>query len=353
MTPTNPTPVLLVNDRLGGQCQHSGIHQLARYLGSQGGVRTIETPDTGLRRWVGKAWSVLRRGPIRNQSQSFTELHALLALVGRHPTAVHFLVGENHSHFLAEARSKHRIFATVHMPPTYQVPPLPRTGQVDTLILLSSNGKDRYRGAWGARRTVVVRHGVDTEFFRPDAREQTTETSILIVGRFLRDFPLTAATVVALAARHRDWRFDFVVTQETWFGPDLATVRVLPGARWFDRVDDASLRQRYQRALCLLSPFLDCTANNAVVESLASGLPIVTTDRGGVRDYGAGSVYPLPEAATPEALAELCERYAAERGFRDRIGAACRSFALQELAWPVIAQQHLALYSDQSTPVEN
>ena len=72
MTPTNPTPVLLVNDRLGGQCQHSGIHQLARYLGSQGGVRTIETPDTGLRRWVGKAWSVLRRGPIRNQSQSFT-----------------------------------------------------------------------------------------------------------------------------------------------------------------------------------------------------------------------------------------------------------------------------------------
>ena len=151
--------------------------------------------------------------------------------------------------------------------------------------------------------------------------------------------------MLLLAARHPAWRFDFVIPAAAWNSPDLAAVRALPGARWHDRIDDEALRDLYRNATCHLTPFKDCTANNAIVESLACGVPIVTTDRGGVRDYGAGTVYPLAAEPTAEALAELCERYATAPTVRAAVAAASRAFAVKTLAWPVIARRHLALYA--------
>jgi glycosyltransferase involved in cell wall biosynthesis len=345
MTPDSPR-YLLMADRLGGQCRYSGIHQLARFLRTERSVRIIDTPDTRLRRFAGKAWSVLRRWPVRNQSQAFTELEAACALAVSPLAAVHFLVGENHDPYLSLPPGKQPVIATLHIPSSARETPPPRTGRVHTLVLLAAREQDFFAGAWGARRTVVIPHGVDTDFFHPGAGPDPARPSVLIVGRFLRDFPLTAATVVLLAGRHPDWRFDFVVPEAAWRSPDLAAVRALPGARWHDRVDDETLRRLYQESACHLSPFVDCTANNALVESLACGLPVVTTDRGGVRDYGAGTVYPLAFERSAPALAALCERYAAEPAWRAAIATACRTFAVESLAWPVIAHRYLGLYAD-------
>lgn len=348
LRPRRAPRTLLVADRLGGQCARSGIHQLARFLSGARDVRILDTPDTRPRRWAGKAWSLLRRGPARNQSVAFTELAAACALAPASFSAVHFLVGENHLAHLTPATTGRRpVIATLHMPASVLAAPPPRSGCVHTLVLLAARDAAFFAGAWGARRTVVIPHGVDVDFFHPGAGPERppARPSILIVGRFLRDFPLTAATVVDLAAAHPGWRFDFVVPAEAWHGAELAAVRALPGARWHDRVDDDTLRRLYQNAACHLTPFRDCTANNALVESLACGLPVVTTDRGGVRDYGAGTVYPLAADHSAAALASLCERYVAEPAWRARIASACRAFALETLAWPVIARRHLALYA--------
>lgn len=53
-------------------------------------------------------------------------------------------------------------------------------------------------------------------------------------------------------------------------------------ARWHDQVDDPTLLRLYQQASRHLTLFRDFAANNALVESLACGLPIVTNDRGSV-----------------------------------------------------------------------
>lgn len=344
--PRAASRTLFVADRLGGQCAYSGIHQLARFLGDSGDVHVLETPDTLPRRWVGKLWSLARRDPARNQSVAFTELEARWSLAGRAFSTVHYLVGENHAALFADAaRAPIPVIATLHMPASALAAAPPKCGCVHTLVLLAGRDTAFFAGAWGSRNTVVIPHGVDTDFFHPPADTVPAAPSILIVGRFLRDFPLTAATVLHLAAAHPDWRFDFVVPAEAWHGDELAAVRALPGARWHDRVDDATLRGLYQGAACHLTPFRDCTANNALVESLACGLPVVTSDRGGVRDYGAGTVYPLADEHTAAALALLCERYVAEPVWRAQIAAACRAFALETLAWPVIARRHLALYA--------
>ena len=343
---TSRTPrTLLVADRLGGQCGRSGIHQLARFLRDWRGVRVLDTPDTRPRRWVGKVWSLLRRGPIRNQSQSFTELETGWNLTTSSFATVHFLVGENHRPYLSLPANEHPVIATLHMPASEHRAPPPRTGRVHTLVLLTAHDLTFFSGAWGARRTVVIPHGVDTTFFHPGNNAHSSTPSILVVGRFLRDFTLTAETVARLAARNPSWHFDFVVPAEVWHGPELAVARALPGARWHDRIDDEALRRLYQEATCHLTPFRDCTANNALVESLACGLPVVTTDRGGVRDYGAGTVYPLSRDNSAAALVELCERYVAEPVWRARVATGCRAFALRTLAWPVVAQRYLTLYA--------
>jgi glycosyltransferase involved in cell wall biosynthesis len=344
--PRSAPRTLFVADRLGGQCARSGIHQLARFFGGRSDVQVLETPDTRPRRWVGKLWSLLRGDPARNQSVAFTELETRCTLAARAFSTVHFLVGENHVALLADAATAPTpVIATLHMPASVLTAPPPKSGCVHTLVLLAARDAAFFAGAWGSRHTVVIPHGVDTEFFHPRTDTGSAVPSILVVGRFLRDFPLTAATIINLAAAHPDWRFDFVVPADAWNGDDLAAVRALPGTRWHDRVDDDALRGLYQNAACHLTPFRDCTANNALVESLACGLPVVTTDRGCVRDYGAGTVYPLASEHSAAALATLCERYVAEPAWRAQVAAACRAFALETLAWPVIARRHLALYA--------
>lgn len=334
---------LLVTDLLGGQCHYSGIHQLARFFSDEPRVRRLDTADTRLRRRVGKAWSLLHGWPTRNQSQAFTEMQTSWTLTTSPCAVAHFLVGENHAPYLARAHGRARLVATLHMPASVLVAPPPRTGGVDTLVLLTAHNREYFAGAWGARQTVVIPHGVDTDFFHPGPAPLAP--SILIVGRFLRDFPLTVSTVLRLAAIHPEWRFEFVVPASVWQGADFAELRRLPTVRWHDRIGDEDLRRLYQQATCHLTPFIDCTANNGLVESLACGLPIVTTDRGGVRDYGAGTIYPLPITDSAAGLATLCERYVSEPAYRAEIADAARTFAVETLAWPVIARRHLALYA--------
>ena len=85
-------------------------------------------------------------------------------------------------------------------------------------------------------------------------------------------------------------------------------------------------------------------ANTSVVEALACGLPIVTTDVGGIRDYGGGTVFPVVENNDDEGMLTLIEKYLAEPDWREETGRRCRAFAEEALAWPLIARRHADVY---------
>ena len=91
-------------------------------------------------------------------------------------------------------------------------------------------------------------------------------------------------------------------------------------------------------------PMRDSGANTAVVEALACGTPLVTTDVGGIRDYGGGTLFPVVKNDDDDAMVDLVNEYLNSSTRRNEVSRACREFAVTQLAWPIVAQQHLKTY---------
>ncbi len=132
----------------------------------------------------------------------------------------------------------------------------------------------------------MIPHGVDTAFFHPPADEAPLPTCVT-VGAHLRDFDTFRRTIELVWQSRPDVRFVCVGTRRD---PKFLFTGVEdPRIRYLDHVSDLELRAAHHQAQLAVFSFEDTTANNAVLEATASGLPVVATDVGGVRDYVDGS----------------------------------------------------------------
>jgi colanic acid/amylovoran biosynthesis glycosyltransferase len=97
------------------------------------------------------------------------------------------------------------------------------------------------------------------------------------------------------------------------------------------RLKPEEVRDKLQQADAFLLSSLSEGISNAVLEAMACGLPVVTTDCGGMREAVTtnveGFVVPVRESEQmSQALATLCE----DAALRTRMGRAARKRVLQE-----------------------
>jgi glycosyltransferase involved in cell wall biosynthesis len=132
----------------------------------------------------------------------------------------------------------------------------------------------------GADKVICVPHGIDVAAFRPAPFVAATTLRLVFVGAMLRDFEL-AHRVADLCARERlDVVIDIVTPRRCWdFFTGCDNVRRHAG------LSEAELIALYQGADALFLPLIDATANNAVLEALACGVPVISTAVGGIPDY--------------------------------------------------------------------
>jgi glycosyltransferase involved in cell wall biosynthesis len=124
-----------------------------------------------------------------------------------------------------------------------------------------------------------------------------------------------------------------------WAAPELDDDRL----QVLDDVDDTLLLRAYHAASIAILSLHDAVANNALLEAMACGLPVVASDVGGVREYLGEEAGLIVPPWNPEALAEAILALLDDPVARRRMGRAARERTL-DLDHRVAAQRLTEVY---------
>ena len=229
------------------------------------------------------------------------------------------------------------------MAATFHQPPALLAGMVnagllaglDAVVLLCEAQRAALAQWVPAERLHIIPHGIDADFFTPGPQAPGEGFRLLAVGHWLRDFDTLFAALALLRDAGLDARLRIVSHNPPRGVP--AGVEVEAG------LPDEALRAAYRDADALLLPLTDATANNAILEAMACGRPVVSTDVGGVAEMTAGATLLAPPGDA-RALADAVLSLATDPTGAAALGRAARTRA-EALGWRRIAARHAALYA--------
>ena len=327
--------------------KHSGYEQLTRHLHAPQEVRTVKVRRGQAARYLGSAYARLQ-GRTGRGTTSLSEFEFRLQRKLRRPDACHILNLEHNLELLnAWPKARKDIIGTVHLPPSVWKPEqIKLLSHLGSAIALYQREIPFFEQYVGKGRVRFVHHGADLDFFRPGSSKPHKSPRILYGGVYLRNEAMLVRVVQRIIKKMPEIKFDLLVPKHHRDSSNLKPLTGHPSVTWHAGLNDEQLRELYQKSYLMVLPMNDSGANTAVVESLASGLPVVTTDVGGVRDYAGGDIFPVVANNNDDDMVALIERYLANPGWRDEVGRGCRQFAEQTLAWPLVAQKHLELYRE-------
>lgn len=278
--------------------------------------------------------------PWYRQADLHAELMALGAGIAGRYDIIHFLDGEHSPRYLPRflkraGRLGPRTVATFHQPPELlkDLLHVESLHWLDQIVLMSPSQLEFFRYYIPEEKLSVILHGVDTDFFAPKVSAKSSPSMRCItVGHWLRDWE----TFGYVAREMPEVHFD-VVSSRDCGAEDLTNVHVHRG------LDDVALADLYREADVLLLPLLDSTANNALLEGLASGLAIVASDLISTRAYVPNGTALLLENR-PEEFVGAIRRLKADPDLLRQMKVRARSRA-EDLSWPQVARCYEALYS--------
>jgi glycosyltransferase involved in cell wall biosynthesis len=340
------TPIIL-SKKIPWFGEHTGYQQLPRYLLKMDPATQVIAPRFRIGdRFLGKAYSVYRGWSGRNQWDAAAEFRFEHANGVPEPVR-HILHLEEHVWFLDRwDKAPRNLVGTLHLPPDgWTDEELAYVSRLSSGIVLYRRDWSFFESLLGPGRLRFIPHGVDVDFFRPNA-EPPPPQDLLFTGHYLRNAPMLARVVRRLHERYPTLQFHLLVPEEFRHLSGLADLGRVPGVQWHQRLTDEELRQRIASSYLLLLPMNNSGANTAVVEALACGTPVVTTDVGGIRDYGGETIFPVVANNDDAAMVALVERYVEDQAWRNRIGRQCRHFAETQLAWELVAARHLESYEE-------
>ncbi len=260
---------------------------------------------------------------------------------------VHYLDGE-HSlgplpDFLREnrlLRHRPRVVATFHQPPAWleEIVTGENLRSVDRITVVSREQEDFFRRLAPGCPVSFIPHGVDIDFFRPGPRRDGDGAfRCLTVGSWMRNMDIVLAIAKRMSGR-AGLEFHLVSPDGAGAGPSNVS--------FHRNVSDEALRDLYRSADLLLMPLHDCTANNALLEGIACGVPVAATDLPGVRDYLPGDeAVRIDAQACPAVWEETILRLRDNPDSLDAMSKSARARA-ERYDWRRIASSFEALYAE-------
>ena len=287
-------------------CERSGYDVLACYLGVP-----VCPPrwwyETGRRLLAAPTFLMSRTSGNRryNRDAAFRELYAGAHMLAHGPGLYHLIYGDSDLRYLKPLRRGQRLMATFHFP--LQDNPSARhlrafRERLAHALVMSQRQVPEFESVLGPGRVTRVPYGVDCSFFTPPVeRAPSPCLRLVFIGVNGRDFQTLGRIVDRLS---NDRKFELTLITDRRGAPLAAA----PNIRWLQGLGTADYLRTLQQADALLLPLRMSTANSAVMEAMACGLPVLSNP-GGVSDYvhdGCAVLWPEGDAgAALEILHQL------------------------------------------------
>lgn len=326
----------------------SGYTQLVRYFDPRRyEVSLRDTPDSddNVPAWLSSFQVPLKRniecrmpwytlGGLNAEAEAFES-----CLAGR-VDIIHLLDGDHSGQFLPRlVRQAHslgvRTVATLHQPAEVarKVTNVEMLRWLDAVVLVSPSQLPFFRQHVPESKLHVILHGINSEFFCPPPElKPSHQLRCMIAGHWLRDWE----TFRSVARAMSDVTFIAVPSSTIAFDdlPNVVTHRA---------VSDATLADLYRSVDVLFLPLIDSTANNALLEGIASGLPVVTTDLEAVRAYLPSGEGIFVAGNRVESFVAALRQLQQNIELRIQMGERARARA-EELNWSRVISQYEMLY---------
>jgi glycosyltransferase involved in cell wall biosynthesis len=265
----------------------------------------------------------------------------------RSPDVLHVLYGDEQLDLLLRWRAllRSRLVVSFHLPADrvssrFEVIQAGLGKNIDAAIVLARNEISRFEKWIGAEKVIWVPHGIDTERFHPGNRKPGDHRiRLLFVGDHMRDWNVIHRVIDE--ARYLDLPVDFHVVTRDHF---LSHFTGCSNVTFHSGICETALIQLYQDSDALLVPLLNATANNAILESLACGTPVISTLVGGIPDYvtkKCGWLFPRGEVGP---IMVLIRQLCANKAITDSRRRAARLQALR-FDWREVAKRMSVIYS--------
>ncbi|MBM2832866.1 MAG: Radical domain protein [Candidatus Brocadiaceae bacterium] len=349
----------LIRTRYPHWGQHSGINQFLKYLSHEeypvevylasDNDEDFPIKNKTVRKWL--HYFVQRKGMQYYKLSDLTaEIRAFCKCLRNKVDIIHFMDGEHTAQYLPwicrlPRIMRPKIVATYHQPPELigTLTSKKVISRLDHVTVVSPEQIPYFTELLSPDKITVILHGIDIDFFRP-GRESRTDGKFrcITVGHWLRDFKAIQDVAEKLAV-YKDIEFHVVSSNKT--GPRLTELEGLANVILYrDTINDDGLLKLYQQADILFLPLLQSTANNALLEGIACGLPVVSTYLPSVKAYLPGNEAILIKDNDTKLFIdailhlfhnpEVCKNMARESRKR-----------AEALDWRNIAPQYEAMYS--------
>lgn len=344
----NPLKVRFVVYRYSHHSPHSGYSRIAEYGEKyiSGEVLRFTKPVT--RRIVRERilWRLAHGTPAYDRLSMAAEFGVARRIVLERGYLYHFLYGEKTYHYsgwLNGVRGN-RIIATFHLPPAKLCNAVQidwHIRQLSAVICVGNNQREFFDGLIDPERVFFVPLGVDTEYYQPPDSFETRDANIcLIVGDNYRDYPTLRGVIELVSYLRPETRFVAVMSDKS-----VDLIGEHPNFEIRSGIPESELLSLYQKATIMLMPLKDATANNAILESMSCGLPLVVSDVGAIRDYVTPEGAALIPLNDSRGMAEVVLSLLDDPAQREKMALRAREQALK-FSWLNVIEQMKVVYAE-------
>jgi glycosyltransferase involved in cell wall biosynthesis len=273
---------------------------------------------------------------------------------------IHILYGENNYGLFASLPKKpnSKLVVTLHQPYSWWLDSgldlQAFFSKVDALIVLSSSELALFSEILG-EKVHFVPHGIDTDFFHPmdiskvDSVASQAPQRCLVVGHWMRDFETLIEVVNRFVADNSKVCFDLVVPDMSARASDvedrLQSLCTHQQVSRYVGIDDLELRDLYQNANLLFLPLRESTANNAILEAMGCGLPIVTNHTGGVADYIDDDFSRVCPPGDYDSMRVAINDILSDATLQTQMKKAARQHAEKDFSWNIVGRKLMNVYA--------